>query len=318
MRRLKLLFLSLALLTIQGCSGVVTMEGYGADRISEIGIYAVDSSKRVIMADMDNGLFCAEPPPETHLESESSFRMLLEAAIDTTSDTGKIEAYRALSEKAKQLYRRSHSVQLYRDASYYLCQSYVNGALTVSPKVRQELLNEYASVEEKNRESLEQMTSQLEELQDLNKSLVRQMGTVEGDDDTDSKNALAELEAKVKGLLEEVDELREEAQSVELMLKFTETISDDVYLVAQMMLAQRAFRSLDAEVSEFYESELSREKGKNEAMSSELESFRKEFQTITEQLTTIQAGVDANAEQIKALEPEDGSSKDEEEKKTGP
>lgn len=317
MPRLKLLFLLLALLTIQGCSGVVTMEGYEADRISEIGIYAVDSSKRVIMADMDRGRFCAEPPPETHMESESSFRMLLQAAIDTKSDTGKIEAYRALSEKAKQLYRRSHSVQMYRDASYYLCQSYVNGALSVGPEVRQELVAEYVDQNQKNWNSLKLMTSQLNELTDLNESLVLKMDAKEGDDDTETRDTLANLEEKIKNLLEEIEGLKEEAQFVDLMLKFTDTISGDVYLVAQMMLAQRAFRSLDGEVTEFYESELSREKGKNEAMSSELESFRKEFQTITEQLTTIQAGVDANAEQIKALEPEKGSSDNEDEEKTG-
>jgi len=317
MRRLKLLFLLLALLTIQGCSGVVTMDGLADDDISEIGIYAVDSSKRVIMADMDNGRFCAEPPPETQMESESSFRMLLEAAIDTTSDTGKIEAYRALSEKAKQLYRRSHSVQMYRDASYYLCQSYVNGALSISPDKAEEVQKVFSGKKKKSSDLLESKESALNSLETDKESLVSKLSTVEESDRTAVEDAVDKKEEELAELRKEIRELELEVQSAELILKFTELFTDDIYMVAQMMLARRAFQSLDAEVGEFYESELSREKGKNEAMSSELESFRKEFQTITEQLTTIQAGVDANAEKIKALEPEDGSSDDEDEEQTG-
>lgn len=317
MRRLKLLFLLLALMTIQGCSGVVTMEGYEPDRISEIGIYAVDSSKRVIMADMDNGRFCAEPPPETQMESESSFRMLLEAAIDTTSDTGKIEAYRALSEKAKQLYRRSHSVQMYRDASYYLCQSYVNGALSISPDKVKEVQKVFSDKKDKFSDTLESKISTLDNLETEKESLLLDLSTAEEKDRTEVEKALAEKEEELAQSREKILELKLEIQSAELILRFSELFTDDIYMVAQMMLARRAFQSLDAEVGEFYESERSREKGKNEAMSSELESFRKEFQTITEQLTTIQAGVDANAEKIKALEPEDGSSDDEDEEQTG-
>ena len=299
-------FTLLSVLLIQGCSGVVTMDGIQGNDVSEIGIYAVDSSQRVIMADMDNGRFCAEPPPETQMESESSFRMLLEAAINSEEDAGKIEAYRALSEKAKQLYRRSHSVQLYRDVSYYLCQSYVNGALSVSPDGVKELRAEYEKREREILKKLDLIVTQLEELKKEQNSLLG--SPLEGGENASpSPETLAKLENRVELMTETVKELKEEADSVDLILKFTEIFRDDIYMVAQMTLAQRAFRSLDSEVSEFYESELSREKGKNEALSSELESFRTKLQTITEQLTRIQTGVDANAEKIKALESEEKS-----------
>ncbi len=312
-------FTLLSVLMIQGCSGVVTMDGIMGDDISEIGVYATDSSKRVIMADMDNGRFCAEPPPETQMESESSFRLLLQAAIDSESDTGKVEAYRALSEKAKQLYRRSHSVQLYRDVSYYLCQSYVNGALSVSPEGVEELRAEFVNREKKILKRLDEIVSELNGLQSQQLSLLSEVPQREGEGGGESKGdgdqikeVLAKLQEKIGKMTEEIQNLKEEADSVSLILNFTELFQDDIYMVAQMMMAQRAFRSLDGEISEFYKSELSYEKGKNEALTSELDSLEDKFQAISAELIKIQAGVDTNAERIGALESADESAGDSE------
>lgn len=300
-------FTLLSVLLIQGCSGVVTMDGIQGNDVSEIGIYAVDSSQRVIMADMDNGRFCAEPPPETQMESESSFRMLLEAAINSEEDAGKIEAYRALSEKAKQLYRRSHAVQMYRDASYYLCQSYVNGALSISSEKIKDIQSVFSVDKQKYKELLKEQNSSLKNLEIEKRNLVSKLNSVQGNGDTELNAQLSDKEKEIERLRKEILELELELRAAEFMVRFTELFSDDIYMVSQMMLAQRAFRSLDGEISEFYESELSREKGKNEALSSGVDSLDKKYQSITEQLNKIQVSVDDNSERINTLESGEGS-----------
>lgn len=107
-----------------------TMKAKKDGKTQEIGMFATEASSRVIIANVNAGKFCAEPPPETQTTESSSFRLLLQAALDSNEDEAKVEAFRAFNQGVRQLYKRSHTNQLYRDSSYYLCQSYLNGALT--------------------------------------------------------------------------------------------------------------------------------------------------------------------------------------------
>ncbi len=107
-----------------------TMRANRSSEIQEIGMFTTQADARVVVANVNKGRFCAEPPPETQTTESETFRLMLEAALDSKEDTAKIEAFRTLSQGLRQLYKRSHTNQIYRDSSYYLCQAYLNGALT--------------------------------------------------------------------------------------------------------------------------------------------------------------------------------------------
>lgn len=131
MKKINTIIIALAL---SGCNTMQTeSETMKADRFDdtqEIGMFATQADARVIIANVNAGRFCAEPPPETQTTESKSFQLMMEAALNSTDDTAKIQAFRTFSQGLRQLYKRSHTNQIYRDASYYLCQAYLNGALT--------------------------------------------------------------------------------------------------------------------------------------------------------------------------------------------
>ncbi len=113
---------------------ITTVNGKISTTDSEIGMVATGANTRMIVANMSKGRICAEPPPETQITINSTFRVLLESSKkitgnDPKSNEARIEAYKAYNQAVTQLYKRSHSNQICRDASYYLCQAYMNGAL---------------------------------------------------------------------------------------------------------------------------------------------------------------------------------------------
>lgn len=107
-----------------------TMKASKTGDKQELGMFATAAGARVIVANVNEGRFCAEPPPETQTTESSTFKLMMEAAKESGKDSAKIEAFRTFSQGLRQLYKRSHTNQLYRDSSYYLCQAYLNGALT--------------------------------------------------------------------------------------------------------------------------------------------------------------------------------------------
>ncbi|MGY0216241.1 hypothetical protein ACWJJH_02510 [Endozoicomonadaceae bacterium StTr2] len=135
---MKQLLITISALALTGCnllsSGLKTesetMRASVSGDMQEIGMFATEANARVIIANVNEGRFCAEPSPETQSTESNSMRLMLEAAKDSRDDQVKLEAFRTYSQGLRQLYRRSHTNQLYRDSSYYLCQAYLNGALT--------------------------------------------------------------------------------------------------------------------------------------------------------------------------------------------
>lgn len=269
---MRVLFVLLIVVLLTACAGrPVVMRGYDKDPVSEIGVYSTDSTRRVIMANLDDGTFCAEPPPETQLETSSSFRLLLEAAIDTDSDTARVEAFRSLSVVANQLYKRSHSVQLYRDASYYLCQAYLNGAINTDYSVVKADLDRLKA-------DLEERSTQLLELK------------IDG-----SGQELASLASSMSSLVQRVD-------SIEAKLEIPENLKKDAYMTAQVHLAMVAFSSLGEEVEEFYDSELKIEEGKNQALTKELRGLIKSSKELGDAVDSLKKSVEQNSKDIADLD----------------
>jgi hypothetical protein len=138
------LILPLVLSTaIIGCNGksidlkVVNLNQSNTENSTgnEFGFIATEASSRMIAINLSKGRLCAEPPPETQVTESTTFQLLLDSAKkiegnNPSSDNARAQLYRTYSEALNQLYKRSHSNQLYRDASYYLCQAHLNGALT--------------------------------------------------------------------------------------------------------------------------------------------------------------------------------------------
>ena len=72
-------------------------------------------------------MFCAEPSPDVADNLASSFASALEGSDGTV--TAKVELAKSFASSAKQLFKRSQGVQLYRDGMYSLCQNFINGAI---------------------------------------------------------------------------------------------------------------------------------------------------------------------------------------------
>ncbi len=82
---MKTFILAIMMFAIVGCSNksleinTTTIKGKISKTDSEIGMVATGANTRMIMANLGNGRVCAEPPPETQITINSTFRVLLES-----------------------------------------------------------------------------------------------------------------------------------------------------------------------------------------------------------------------------------------------
>ncbi|MCB1690986.1 MAG: hypothetical protein KDI33_20995 [Halioglobus sp.] len=93
----------------------------------EIGTLAVTAQRRLIIANLNTGNFCSEPPPEAVDSVTSAIAAALTADISSKKDVS-AEIASNFARHVNQLYKRSHTVQLFRDASFYLCVDAVNSS----------------------------------------------------------------------------------------------------------------------------------------------------------------------------------------------
>ncbi|WP_045406602.1 hypothetical protein [Vibrio jasicida] len=136
---LRLGILSVFVYGLMGCSSTLD-SFYNRDVIedsmkgndTQISALSVTSSRRVIIANMDSGHFCAEPPPETTDNVKAIVEAALEAKvqsakIDTTTDVS-TELKDDFTKTVKQLFQRSQTIQLYRDVAFYYCVDAINNS----------------------------------------------------------------------------------------------------------------------------------------------------------------------------------------------
>lgn len=93
----------------------------------ELGTLSVTAQRRLIVGNLKTGHFCSEPPPEAADEVTSA----VAAALSTNLSIDKSVNAEFASNFAKhvnQLYKRAHTVQMFRDASFHLCVDAVNSA----------------------------------------------------------------------------------------------------------------------------------------------------------------------------------------------
>lgn len=133
---------------LQGCTALTPplqrplLEDHMRDPSSnnQIGILATTSDRRVVLINTTTQKFCAEPSPDVVQSLTESLRAVANANAsaqinDVANNTKQgsaalnAEIARQLATTSSALFNRSQGVQLFRDASYALCQAYLNGAV---------------------------------------------------------------------------------------------------------------------------------------------------------------------------------------------
>ena len=97
------------------------------DGTQEIGTLAVTAQRRLIVGNLKTGSFCSEPPPEAADSISTAIAAALKANISADNEVS-AELASNFARHVNQLYKRAHTVQLFRDASYHLCVNSVNSS----------------------------------------------------------------------------------------------------------------------------------------------------------------------------------------------
>ena len=118
-------------------------------------VVATDANRRVAILDIFTGQICVEPPPEAANSISEAFAVLFESDVIDKGSLG-ASLSQSISQNISQLYRRTQTVQLYRDAVFSLCQSAINGSIEIAystkagapPDVKLTLVEALSSLEE--------------------------------------------------------------------------------------------------------------------------------------------------------------------------
>lgn len=135
---------------------------------STFGMAATDANRRVAILNVLSGQICVEPPPEAANTISEAFTALFEADV---KDKGNLAANlsQSLTQNISQLYRRSQTVQLYRDAVFSLCQSAINGSILIDDATMASVpvdIREKIAMEIKTIDDTEAYKTQLQDISD--------------------------------------------------------------------------------------------------------------------------------------------------------
>lgn len=135
----RVLIVVAVLATLQACSTFTQPKANPVieDRITDagwgklkIGVLATTPERRVMVVQMPDNRFCAEPPPDVADSVSAALSAVAQASAQGKVSDAQIGFAQTLATSVKQLFQRSQGVQLYRDGSFMLCNAYLNGAIT--------------------------------------------------------------------------------------------------------------------------------------------------------------------------------------------
>jgi len=133
----KIIFAFVLMFLVTGCAS--TLESfynrpvvedklvYGKTGEQEIGTLSVTAQRRLVVANLKTGNFCSEPPPEAADSITTAIAAALKVNISADKNVS-AELASNFARHVNQLYKRTHTVQLFRDASYHLCVNAVNSS----------------------------------------------------------------------------------------------------------------------------------------------------------------------------------------------
>lgn len=142
---------------ITGCSGTIN-SFYNREVIeddlspslfgdSKIGTLAVTAQRRLIIANIEDSTFCAEPPPETVSVVTDAIAAALTAEMRNQEFNAELAAN--FSKHVNQIYNRSQAVQIFRDYGFYRCVEGLNSKPTMKASASQEKVSPSQEAEAK-------------------------------------------------------------------------------------------------------------------------------------------------------------------------
>ena len=108
------------------------------DDTNAIGTLSLTPERRVVLSNFSKGKFCAEAPTEVGID----ISQLIEAPAKAKDGTGKeigLGAVVASAYSNSVLNRRTQGVQLFQTNAYFLCQMYMNDAISKEQLIRAHL-----------------------------------------------------------------------------------------------------------------------------------------------------------------------------------
>ena len=155
---MKRIFITVLALSLSGCSYftpprenpmLTNKLELDEDKQSGFAISATDANRRVAILNLKSGQVCVEPPPEAANIISEAFTALFEAEVEGKADIA-ASLSKSISQNITQLYRRTQTVQLFRDSVFALCQNAVNGQLSIDKKTKARISPELISQVNKN------------------------------------------------------------------------------------------------------------------------------------------------------------------------
>ena len=108
----------------------------------EIGTLAITAQRRLVVANLKTGHFCSEPPPESADTVISALSAALSANMKSNENVN-AEFASNFARHVNQLYKRAHTVQLFRDAAFHLCVDAVNDSSFVGERPKNATYESY-------------------------------------------------------------------------------------------------------------------------------------------------------------------------------
>lgn len=204
--------------------GSVLLTGCSSNSASSSILTSLWKNEDAIMAEQERYRTCIIHAGDTSAVNQQALALMVNTAFESDSNELKIEALRAYSAGVSHQYKRSQSIQLYRDASFALCQAYQSGMLS-EPK------------------QFSQSVAKLLTLLTHNATLTQL--------DDDQHTLTPESERTFMQLQNELALTRDELDSL-----IAESTTHDAYLMAQLAITTMAFQSLEKEYPHFYNAEV--------------------------------------------------------------
>lgn len=96
---------------------------------AKIGTLSLTPDRRVVLVNFDSGKFCAEAPTEVGSDLSRAFKAVAEADVPAQVKAN-VGMAAVLSSNSSVLNRRTQGMQLFLANSYFVCQMYMNNAIT--------------------------------------------------------------------------------------------------------------------------------------------------------------------------------------------
>jgi len=301
LRNKGILALGVVAFLLSGCETIGQINNpIRTNNLGDIRLAAMKAEERAIIASIDpvskTYRVCAEPPPDAASNLAKSISAAIQAEVGKPGKSAGVALVAAnnLARSVERIYSRSHAVQLFRDASFSLCQAYLIGASRDNRTEELDEANKKLDELDDRLEKIDVRRSQLlDEEFDIEDSLFargidiermsreeRKQLELSNDEYGSVKKESRELDGESDLLISRKRELESRVVAISRQTRS--------YLTAFNTLMERVTTVLNTEVQELYNAELIEAKTKNEVGQVDKVSIDDILSTVSN-LTTAQA-----------------------------